>query len=141
MHPVLRNILALLAGVIVGSIVNGLIISISGNIVPPPAGADLSSPEGLTRAMALMEPKHFVMPFLAHAIGTLVGAFIAAKIEVSNQKAIALVVGVVFLIGGIYMVTILPSPMWFNILDLVVAYIPMAYLGWLLATTKSKKQL
>jgi hypothetical protein len=138
MHPVLRNILGLIIGVIVGSIVNGLIISISGKIVPPPAGADLSTPEGLQQAMAIMEPKHFVMPFLAHAIGTLVGAFIAAKIAVNNQKAIALVVGVVFLIGGIYMVTILPSPMWFNILDLVVAYIPMAYIGWLLATTKSR---
>jgi hypothetical protein len=28
------------------------------------------------------------------------------------------------------MVTILPSPLWFNIIDLVFAYFPMAFLGY-----------
>ncbi|HEY8404538.1 MAG TPA: hypothetical protein VIK71_07995 [Flavobacteriales bacterium] len=140
MHPVLQNILGLILGILIGSLVNGWIITISGNIIPPPEGADLTTPEGLIQAMAIMQPKHFVMPFLAHAIGTLVGAFIAAKIAATHKRTFALVVGVVFLIGGIYMVTILPSPLWFNVLDLAVAYIPMAYIGWLLATTKSRKQ-
>jgi hypothetical protein len=32
--------------------------------------------------------------------------------------------------GGVYMVNILPSPMWFNVLDLGLAYFPMAFLGY-----------
>ena len=32
------------------------------------------------------------------------------------------------------MVAILPSPMWFNLLDLIVAYFPMGMLGYWLAT-------
>jgi hypothetical protein len=28
----------------------------------------------------------------------------------------------------------LSAPLWFNVLDLVMAYIPMAYLGYFLAT-------
>lgn len=139
MHPVLQNILGLILGILIGSLVNGWIISISGSIVPPPEGADMTTPEGLIQAMAIMEPKHFVMPFLAHAIGTLVGAFIAALIAATHKRIFALVVGIVFLIGGIYMVTMLPSPLWFTVLDLAVAYIPMAYIGWLWATTKSRK--
>ncbi len=34
------------------------------------------------------------------------------------------------------MVLQLPSPMWFNALDLIVAYIPMAYLGGKLVNRK-----
>jgi hypothetical protein len=35
-------------------------------------------------------------------------------------------------------VFMLPSPMWFNTVDLVVAYIPMAYLGGMIAGRMSK---
>jgi hypothetical protein len=38
--------------------------------------------------------------------------------------------GVLFLIAGISMVIMLPeTPIWFVLVDLIVAYIPMAYLG------------
>jgi hypothetical protein len=42
---------------------------------------------------------------------------------------IALGIGVLFLIGGTAAVMMLPAPMWFSALDLIVAYIPMAWLG------------
>lgn len=45
----------------------------------------------------------------------------------------AIGVGIFFLLGGIANVYLLPSPTWFAIVDLVVAYIPMAYLGGKLA--------
>ena len=133
MNPILRNILAVLAGIVVGSVVNGSIISVSGSIIPPPAGADLSTPEGLQAAMHLFEPKHFLMPFLAHALGTLVGAFLAAKIAANNKQFLAMLVGGLFFLGGIYMVFLLPSPLWFSVADLGLAYVPMAFLGYKLA--------
>jgi hypothetical protein len=34
------------------------------------------------------------------------------------------------LAGGITNVVLLPSPMWFNALDLLGAYIPMGWIGW-----------
>ena len=76
---------------------------------------------------------HFIVPFLAHAIGTLVGAYLAVKIA-GHKMVAALVVAALFLYGGISMVMQLPSPMWFNVLDLVGAYIPMGLLGHKLAT-------
>ncbi len=133
MNPILRNSLALLAGAVVGSIVNGSIISVSGSIIPPPPGADLATPEGLKAAMPLFEPKHFLMPFLAHALGTLVGAFLAAKIAANNKLIFAMVIGALFLAGGMYMVYLLPSPLWFSVADLGLAYLPMAFLGYKLA--------
>ncbi len=129
MNPIFRNILAVIAGTLLGSVINGAIVAVSGHIIPPPAGAVLTTVEGLKASMHLMEPKHFLMPFLAHAIGTLVGAFLSVKIGVSRKILLAMIVGVLFLIGGTINVMMLPSPIWFNVLDLVVAYIPMAYLG------------
>ncbi len=134
---VFRNILAVIAGILVGGLVNMGIIMISGAIIPPPLGADLSTMEGLKEALPLMEFKHYIMPFLAHALGTLVGAFIAALIAVSHPLNMARIVGVTFLIGGIMMVVQVPAPLWFNIVDLILAYIPMACIGGRLITKNS----
>ncbi len=139
MNPILRNGLAIITGVIVGGIVNIGIINISGSIIPPPDGTDSTTMEGLKAAMLLFEPKHFIFPFLAHALGTFVGAFLAALIAATHKMKFALGIGLFFLIGGIYMVFMLPSPVGFIILDLVVAYIPMAWLGGKLAGEISLK--
>lgn len=134
MNPIIRNVLAVIAGVILGGIVNMGIITISGSIIPPPEGADTSTTEGLKAAMLLFEPRHFIMPFLAHALGTFVGALIAALIAIKHKMKLALLIGAFFLIGGIMMVMMVPSPTWFTVLDLALAYIPMAWLGGRIAT-------
>ncbi|VXB99876.1 hypothetical protein [Maribacter litoralis] len=133
MNPVLKNILAVVAGVIVGSMVNMGIVMISGSIIPPPEGGDITTMEGLKSTIHLFEPKHFIFPFLAHALGTLVGAFIAAKIAATRKMLMALLIGLFFLIGGTVNIAMLGGPMWFTALDIIVAYLPMAYLGYLLA--------
>jgi hypothetical protein len=125
----LRNILGVIAGLIVGSIVNMALVTIGPMVIPPPAGADLTTMEGLQAAMPAFETKHFVFPFLAHALGTLVGALVACLIAASHKMTIALVLGVLFLLGGIAAAYMFPAPLWFEALDLIVAYIPMALLG------------
>lgn len=130
MNPILRNILAIISGLLVGSSINMLIIIVSGSIIPPPKGADITTMEGLKNSIHLFEAKHFIMPFLAHALGTLAGALITSLIATPKQKMrLALIIGSWFLIGGIANIFMLPSPIWFNIIDLVFAYIPMGYLG------------
>jgi len=106
---------------------------ISASVIPPPNGAEVTTMEGLRASMHLFEPKHFLMPFLAHALGTFAGASLAATIAVSHQMKFALLIGIFFLAGGITNVILLPSPLWFSILDIAVAYIPMAYLAYKLA--------
>lgn len=130
MNPTIKNILAVLAGAIIGGVVNGGLISISSSVIPPPDGAILTTMEGLKASMSLMEPKHFLMPFLAHALGTLVGAAIASYVAANNKLMVALVVGFLFFLGGFANVIMLPSPLWFTITDLVVAYIPMSWIGY-----------
>jgi hypothetical protein len=129
MNAILRNIIAVLVGIVSGSILNGAIINISSSIIPPPAGVDITTEEGLKATIHLFEPINFLMPFLAHALGTFLGALICVIIAVTHHIELALGVGFIFLLGGIMMVVMLPSPLWFNALDLLGAYIPMAYLA------------
>ncbi|MDZ4748099.1 MAG: hypothetical protein SH808_06395 [Saprospiraceae bacterium] len=129
MNPIVRNILAVVAGLIFGSVINMGLITISGSVIPPPEGSDVTTMEGLKASMHLMQPKHFIFPFLAHALGSFFGAWLAAKIATNHKIKFAMVVGGLFLLGGIANVFMLPSPMWFNVVDLIGAYIPMAYLA------------
>lgn len=129
MSPVLRNTLAVIAGLIFGSVVNMLTIMLSSIVIPPPAGADPSSMESLKATMHLFEPRHFIFPFLAHALGTFAGAWVAATISITHRMGVALGIGMFFLAGGIANTFLLPAPTWFIVVDLVLAYIPMGYLG------------
>jgi hypothetical protein len=136
MSPLVRNILAVIAGFIVGSSVNMGLIMISGSIIPPPIGANTTTMEGLKASMHLFGPEHFLFPFLAHALGTLVGAAAAAAVAANNQYKVAMAIGFIFLAAGTANVLMLPSPMWFNVVDLIGAYLPMAWLGWKLTGGK-----
>ena len=134
---ILRNILAVIAGILIGILVNGGIIQISSSIISPPEGADLTSLEGIKAAAPLMTAKHFIMPFLAHALGSFVGALAAALIAVSHKMYFALGIGIFTLIGGIAAASMIPAPIWFIVLDLTLAYIPTAFIAGKLATLKS----
>ena len=136
MNPIIKNILAVLAGFLLGSAVNMGIIMILGYVIPPPEGVDVTNMESIKASMHLFEPKHFISPFLAHALGTLVGAMVTAWIAATHKMKFALGIGVFFLIGGITNVFMLPSPTWFAILDVTGAYLPMAWIGGKLMTRK-----
>ena len=134
MNPTLKNILAVVAGLVAGGIINTLIIGVSGKIIPPPEGADVTTVEGIKASIHLFEPKHFLMPFLAHALNAFLGAFVTAKIAANRHLLLAMIIGIISLLGGIAAVVMIPAPLWFNITDLTLAYLPMAFLGGKLAT-------
>ncbi|MFM2047475.1 MAG: hypothetical protein RI955_21 [Bacteroidota bacterium] len=137
MNIIIRNILAVVVGLLVGGAVNMALVILGPHVIPPPNGVDITKMEGLKAAMTLMEPKHFLFPFLAHALGTLIGAIIAAAIAATHKMKFALSIGVCFLVGGVMNIVMLPSaPIWFCALDVMVAYIPMGYLGGRLMAKK-----
>ncbi len=139
MKSVAKNVLAALAGVVVGSLVNIGLVNIGPSVIPLPDGADISTMENIRDSMKLFAPVNFIVPFLAHALGTLAGAFVAAKLAASHPVKFAMGIGVFFLLGGVTAVSMLGGPLWFNVADLLVAYIPMGYLGAVLAgATRSK---
>ena len=134
MSPVVKNIVAMLVGLVAGGLINMALVTIGPMLVPPPAGVDMTDMDSLAQSMHLMGPQHFVFPFLAHALGTLAGAVIAYVMAGRNARLLALGIGVFFLLGGISAARMIPAPTWFIVVDLVFAYLPMAWLATVLGT-------
>lgn len=133
MHIVIRNLVAVVLGFVVGSAVNMALVTVGPMIIAPPEGVNSTNMESLAASMHLFSPRHFLFPFMAHALGTFTGAVGAYLLAVSQPAVMSYVVGTLFLFGGIAVATMLPSPIWFVCLDLLLAYIPMAMLAVLLA--------
>jgi len=141
MNVIVRNVLAVIAGIAIGGFLNGKLITFGASIYPPPEGVIPNNLEHIKTNLHRYSKVQLLVPFWAHAIGTLAGAFITALIAATKKMSLALLIGAFFLVGGIVMVVMVGGPIWFIILDLLVAYFPMAFLGGLAASTliKSKK--
>jgi hypothetical protein len=125
----IRNILAVIAGLVISNLVNMGLIALGHSMIAPPAGADLSTMTGLKAAMPEFRPEQFIFPFLAHALGALAGAFAAALIAATHKFRISMAIGVAGLLGGIVAGVYLGAPIWFCVIDFLFAYIPMAWIG------------
>ena len=123
MKQIFKNIGIVILGIIIGMIINIGLIIIGGIIFPP---SESFEPMNAIN----WDFRYFIFPFLAHSIGTLSGAFIVSKLSRNSHIIMPLIVGLYFLSGGLYMITILPAPTWFISLDIILCYIPMALFGW-----------
>ena len=114
-------------GLFLGGMVNmGIIMS---NMIEPPNGVDVTTEAGLKAGMHLFEPKHFIMPFLAHALGTFVAASLMIRLLPTKKVFWAYFAAVMFFVGGFMEVLNLPSPLWFSLTDLIGAYFPMSFIA------------
>ncbi|ARN79127.1 hypothetical protein BST97_14670 [Nonlabens spongiae] len=126
---IFRNIAALVVGWLAGSAVNMSLVTIGPMLIPLPDGVNPQDMEAYAEISATLGDEHFIFPFLAHALGTLVGATVAYLIAATSKNLFAWIVGAFFLLGGIMVNYMIPGPLWFTVADLVLAYIPMAFLG------------
>ena len=123
------NLSRVIAALFVGSIINMILIWLGGELLPAPAGHDLSTPTGFEKALPLLTPLHFLFPFLAHALGTLSAAMLVSWLKPGETRKYALIVGGITMLSGIAACFMIPAPGWFMAADLLLAYIPMALLG------------
>ncbi|MBT8307220.1 MAG: hypothetical protein KJN85_09795 [Maribacter sp.] len=139
MNPLIKNILAVVLGWLGGSIINMGLIKI-GHVLIPIEGVNPNDMNAMVEALPTLGFKYFIFPFLAHALGTLIGAMIAGLMAANHKMRFALGIGVLFLIGGIIVNYMLPGPTWFAVTDILLAYIPMAWIGGKIAVIMIKSK-
>jgi hypothetical protein len=105
------------------------LVTLGYSVFPLPEGADTSSMQRLAETIHLLEWKNFIFPLIAHAAGPLVGTFLAMRIAASHKGKIAIGMGAWFLLGGIIANVMIPAPLWFRAVDLILAYVPMTWIG------------
>jgi hypothetical protein len=128
MDPLIKNISAVITGWLGGSVINLALIQ-AGHKLFPIEGIDPNDMNALAAIMPTLEFEYFIFPFLAHALGTLAGAAIAGLIAATHKMKFSLAIGGLFLLGGIVVNYMLPGPTWFAATDIIIAYIPMAWIG------------
>ncbi len=129
MQNLLRSVLGFIVGIVAGMLVNMGLVTLGPHVFPPPPGVNMADAKSLAESVHLLEPRHFVFPFLAHALGTLAGALVAYAMAASHRAAFAWAIGIFFFAGGIGAAFMIDAPKWFVALDLIAAYLPMAWLA------------
>ncbi|NDB35693.1 MAG: hypothetical protein EB023_10250 [Flavobacteriia bacterium] len=127
MHA-LRFILSLVFGLLVGAVVNGSIVNLGMLLFPFPEGVNFETKEGLS-LFENLPIKYYIFPFLAHALGTLSGCIVALLFVRKWAKWSIYIIGYCFFVGGVMAGQLINAPLWFDILDLSLAYLPMAWLA------------
>jgi hypothetical protein len=137
---ILRAIVAFVLGTVIGGAVNMTLVVVGPMLIPPPEGVDVTKVESLAASVHLLSARHFVFPFLAHALGTPVGALAGFLIAGQYKHVVAYALGALNLCGGIAASFMIPAPTAFIVIDLVLAYVPMAWIAVKLGQAIQPKQ-
>ena len=125
--PMLRNVLAVLGGCLLGSALNMGLIQLNFSVLfPMPAGQDMNDPEQFNAFISTLPASAFILVLLAHIGQSFVGGWIAARLGASRPMLLAMIVGVLSLAGGIMAMMMFQGPDWMVVelpLYLVVAWL------------------
>ncbi len=137
----LKNVLFVVVGFVLGSVVNMALLASGSALVPAPPGLDANDAESIANSIHLFEAKHFVFPFLAHALGTFFGGLVAGYLGWKNRMVLVWCVAALFFAGGVLTTFMIPAPVTYVAIDLTLAYAPMALLAlWSLNNVLSKSR-
>ena len=140
MSKVVRSVAAVIAGFIAASAVMLLVEWCNGHVLYPELG---KAAEGVTdreaiRALTASAPVGaFLVVLFGWALGSFVGGLLAAVIGRHAPVGHALVLGVLLTLAGIANNLMIPPPMWFWLVSLLV-FLPAAYAGARLAPGKQQ---
>lgn len=130
---ILRKIFAVVIAMIVTGIVVGAVQKLGQNIYPLPVGADPENPEDIKNYIENAPFMALFFVIISYAAGALTGGFLSTFIAKDGKKIYAIIIGIIFLITSIYMMIIIPSPIWFWICGILVWLLVLV--GWKIAVS------
>jgi len=108
----IRNICAVLVGLVAGMAVNMLISVLAMQLYPMPDGVGFGDAEAMPAYFESLPATAFLIVMLAHLGQAFVGGGIAAIISRNASLLVALIVGSLSLMAGLYNMMSLPHPAW-----------------------------
>ena len=130
----LRIILGAIVGIIAGSVCVWGVETINHILYPYPVGMKANDMEAFK---LYIEKLPFLGKFLVivgYAFGALVSGFVATKISKNEKPTAAIIGGLIFLSFTIYNMVVLPTPLWFWVLGILVW--GLVLVGYKLALSK-----
>jgi len=121
----LRNICAVLVGLVAGMAFNMAIVMLDTVLYPMPEGVDFNNAEGMESYIATLPLMALLIVMIAHVGQAFVGGLVAAFISKTSPMLVAMIVGSISLLGGIWNMMNMPMPAWMWVeapLYLIAAY-------------------
>ena len=132
MKNIIRNILAVIVGLVVGNIAIMGLHYLGMVFYPLPEGTEMNDMEAIIEYMSIAPLGSLWFVLLAHIGGTFIAGISTAL--VSKNIMPTYIIGGFFTLAGIYNLYMLPHPLWFNIE--VILYLPAAIYGYKLIVRK-----
>lgn len=126
MNPRLKNILAVVAGVVAGSLVIGVVEKLTAEKVPE--GLDFNNKEVMVEYIKNLPARAFAFLLVAYFLGSVAAGYVANLIARSTGKKPALTAGLILFLAGVMNLVAIPHPMWFAITSSLV-YFAGAWIG------------
>lgn len=140
MRSALRNIVAVIAGFVVASVVMMIVEFLNGHVFYPGLGraAEGVMDREVLRALLAKAPiGALLVVIVGWILGGLTGSWVAAKLLSRAPMRQALVVGGLLTLAGVINNLMIPPPIWFWIVSLAVL-MPAAYVGARLASGSAR---
>lgn len=123
----MRDVVAVIVGLLVGMATNMLFVLVNIKIYPMPEGVSMNDTEGLAEYIGTLPLPAFLIVLVAHLSQAFVGGGVAAKISLRRPMAVAMIVGSISLVAGVVNMSKLSAvtPSWMLIefpLYLVLAW-------------------
>lgn len=138
MRTVLRSIAAVILGFLVASAVMMTVEAINGRFLHPglaKAAEGLKDREAIRALLATAPVTAFIVVIIGWILGSFTGGWVAARVAGGAAIGHGLVVGVLLTLAGIANNLMIPPPLWFWVVSMLVL-LPSAYLGARLVPTR-----
>ena len=114
----LRQIFAVIAGIVATSIIVGIVQYIGHMLYALPAGSNSNDPEVIRKYVETAPFMALFFVIISYAAGAVCGGFVASKIGRDSSRAPVFILGAVFVLISVYMMVAIPSPFWFWVLGM-----------------------
>ena len=138
MRSALRSLSAVVAGFIAASIVMMMIETINGRVLHPElakAADGVTDHETIRALLATAPVGAFLVVIAGWILGGVAGGWITARLAAPATAGHGLVLGALLTMAGVANNLMVPPPLWFWIVSLVVL-MPAAYVGARLAPAR-----
>jgi hypothetical protein len=125
---IVRSIVGVVAGFVIGMIVIFVIQMVNGYLHPLPAGVDPRNFEDFKQIWSTLPTTAFIGLLLSYLFGVFFAAFAAAKIAGRGEVVHGFIISVLYALIGISNFTAFPAPVWVTVGSFVI-YFVAGFLG------------
>ena len=125
-----RIILAVVVALLMAFAVISVAQMLTAYVVAPPSSQVMTDPAAMRHYMMNVPPLGYIMVVIGWIVGAFAAGFIVTKMSrrESPGMTLSLVVGALLTLGAIVNFVVLPHPIWFVIVGLLV-FIPFSLIG------------